>query len=70
MKVTVNYITSISFKLVICIGRRRKMVIKKYIRNLQLYLSFGVSKLKGGYTDSSESTLVNMTHCWKSHVTA
>ena len=26
--------------------------------------------LKGGYTDSSESTLVKMLHCWKSHVTA
>ena len=26
--------------------------------------------LKGEYTGSSESTLVNMPHCWKSHVTA
>ena len=26
--------------------------------------------LKGGYTGSSESTLVKMPHCWKSHVTA
>ena len=26
--------------------------------------------LKGGCTDSSESTLVKMPHCWKSHVTA
>ena len=25
--------------------------------------------LKGGYTGSSESTLVKMPHCWKSHVT-
>ena len=24
--------------------------------------------LKGGYTTSSESTLVEMTHCWRSHV--
>ena len=24
--------------------------------------------LKGGSTSSSESTLVKMTHCWKSHV--
>ena len=23
--------------------------------------------LKGGYTGSSESTLVKMSHCWKSH---
>ena len=26
--------------------------------------------LTGGYTGSSESTLVKMPHCWKSHVTA
>ena len=26
--------------------------------------------LKGGCTGSSESTLVKMLHCWKSHVTA
>ena len=26
--------------------------------------------LKGGCTDSSESTLVKMPHCWKSDVTA
>ena len=26
--------------------------------------------LKGGCTGSSESSLVKMTHCWKSHVTA
>ena len=26
--------------------------------------------LKGGCTGSSESTLVEMPHCWKSHVTA
>ena len=26
--------------------------------------------LKGGCTDSSESTPVKMPHCWKSHVTA
>ena len=26
--------------------------------------------LKGGCTDSSESTLVKMPHCWKSHVAA
>ena len=27
-------------------------------------------RLKGGCTGSSESTLVKMPHCWKSHVTA
>ena len=26
--------------------------------------------LKGGGTGSSESTLVKMSHCWKSHVVA
>ena len=26
--------------------------------------------LKGGCTGSSESTLVKIPHCWKSHVTA
>ena len=26
--------------------------------------------LKGGYTGSSESTLVKTPHCWKSHVAA
>ena len=26
--------------------------------------------LKGGFTGSSESTLVKMSHCWKSHVEA
>ena len=26
--------------------------------------------LKGGYAGSSESTLVKMPHCWKSHVMA
>ena len=26
--------------------------------------------LKGGCTDSSESTLVKIPHCWKSHVAA
>ena len=28
------------------------------------------SSLKGGCTGSSESTLINMSHCWKSYVTA
>ena len=27
-------------------------------------------RLKGGSIGSSESTLVKMTHCWKSHVAA
>ena len=32
------------------------------------YLEF--LSLKGGCTGSSESALVKMPHCWKSHVTA
>ena len=27
-------------------------------------------RLKGGFTDSTESTLVKMPQCWKSHVAA
>ena len=34
----------------------------------ELHLEF--LGLKGGSTDSSESTLVKMPHCWKSHVMA
>ena len=29
-----------------------------------------ILSLKEGYTGLSESTLVKMSHCWKSHVTA
>ena len=31
---------------------------------------FEFPSLKGGCTGSSESTLVKMQHCWKSHVVA
>ena len=31
---------------------------------------FEFLSLKGSYTGSSESTLVKMPHCWKSHVMA
>ena len=34
----------------------------------QYHLEF--LSLKGGCTGSSESKLVKMSHCWKSHVTA
>ena len=38
----------------------------KLLTELNLeFLSF-----KGGFTGSSDSTLVKMTHCWKSHVAA
>ena len=35
---------------------------------IEHYLEF--LSLKGGCADSSESTLVKMPHCWKSHVSA
>ena len=31
---------------------------------------FEFLSLKGGYTGWSESTLVKMSHCWKSHALA
>ena len=31
---------------------------------------FGARSLQGGCTGSSESTLVKIPHCWKSHVAA
>ena len=41
-----------------------------YERSATDWTSFGVSNLKGGCTGSSESTLVKITHCWKSYVAA
>ena len=41
------------------------MIVKLLTEHILEFLSF-----KGGCTGSSESTLVKMTHCWKSHVTA
>ena len=41
------------------------MSVKLLIEHNLVFLS-----LKGGYTGLSESTLVKMLHCWKSHVTA
>ena len=41
------------------------MSIKLLTEHHLEFLSF-----KGGCTGSSESTLVKMPHCWKSHVTA
>ena len=36
---------------------------------LLIELNLVFLSLTGGCTDSSESTLVKMAHCWKSHVT-
>ena len=41
------------------------MIVKLLTEHLLEFLS-----LKGGCTGSSESALVKMPHCWKSHVTA
>ena len=41
------------------------MIVKLQTEHHLKFLS-----LKGGCTGSSESTLVKMPHCWKSHVTA
>ena len=41
------------------------MIVKLLTEQHLVFLS-----LKGGCTGSSESTLVKMPHCWKSHVTA
>ena len=41
------------------------MVVKLLTEHHLEFLS-----LKGSYTDSTESTLVEMPHCWKSHVAA
>ena len=38
--------------------------------NLLLEYHLVFLRLKGGYTGSSESTLVKIPHCWKSHVAA
>ena len=40
------------------------------IYNLLTEHHLGFLSLKGGCTGSSESTLVKMPHCWKSHATA
>ena len=41
------------------------MIVKLLTKHHLVFLS-----LTGGYTGTSESTLVEMPRCWKSHVTA
>ena len=36
---------------------------------LLIELNLGFLSITGGCSESSESTLVKMAHCWKSHVT-
>ena len=49
----------------LCLSLENSMSVKLLTEH---HLEFLV--LKGGYTGSSESTLVKMPHCWKSHVVA
>ena len=49
----------------LCQSLEYSMNVKQLTEHLLEFLS-----LKGGCTGSSESTLVKMPHCWKSHVTA
>ena len=43
----------------------KSLEVKLLIEHHVMFLS-----LTGGYTGSSESTLVKISHCWKSHVAA
>ena len=49
----------------LCLSLEYTMIVMLLTEQLVDFLS-----LKGGCTCSSESTLVKMPHCWKSHVTA
>ena len=49
----------------LCLSLEYSMIIKLLTEHHLMILS-----LKGGCSASSESTLVKMPHCWKSHVTA
>ena len=49
----------------LCLSFEYSMTVKLLAEHHLEFLS-----LKGGCAPSSESTLVKMSHCWKSHVTA
>ena len=49
----------------LCLSLEYSRTVKLLIEHHLEFLS-----LKGGCTDSSESTLVKKPHCWKSHVVA
>ena len=49
----------------LCLSLEYSMSVKLLTEHHLEFLS-----LKGGCTGSSESTLVKMPHCWKSHVVA
>ena len=55
-----------------------RSLIRAFARRLNFLMTFKLliednlksMSLKGGYTGSSESTLVKMPHCWKSRAAA
>ena len=49
----------------LCLSLEYPMSVKLLTEHHLRFLS-----LKGGYTGSSESTLVKLPYCWKSHVMA
>ena len=61
---------------------QRRSLVRAFASRLNILLEYSMSvklltehhleflSLKGGYTGSSESTHVKMSHCWKSHVAA
>ena len=49
----------------LCLSFEYSMSVKRLTEHHLEFLS-----LTGGFTGLSESTLVKMPHCWKSHVTA
>ena len=49
----------------LCLSLEYSMIVKLLTEH-----HIGFLSLKGGCTGASESTLVQMPHCWKSHVTA
>ena len=49
----------------LCLSLEYSMNVKLLTEHLFEFLS-----LQGGYTGSSESSLVKMQHCWKSNVTS
>ena len=55
----------ISLRIRLCLSLEYSMSVKLLTEHHLEFLS-----LKGGCTGWSESTLVKMPHCWKSHVTA
>ena len=52
---------SVHYSVIVSVSMSVKLLIERHLESLSL---------KGSCTGWSESTLVKMPHCWKSHVTA